>query len=129
MAFYAYMSQSETILGHHQTLVFDHVVTNVGGNYNPYSGMFTSPSQGGYVFSWTLYCSAGGNFYSQVVVNSDLVGALYCGAQGSRDIKHVTGVVVVEINQGDIVYIRSHPTISNDGGVYSSSTIRSSFTG
>ena len=129
MAFYAYMSQSEPTIGHHQTFVFDHVVTNVGGNYNRHSGIFTSPSQGVYVFSWTLYCKNGGFFYSEVVVNSDPVGAIFCSAEGATNMRHVTGVVVVEINQGDIVYIRSHPTILIEGSVYSSSIIRSSFTG
>ena len=129
MAFYAYMSQSEPTIGHHQTLVFDHVVTNVGRNYNRYSGIFSSPIQGIYVFSWTLYCNYEGYFYSEVVVNSDPVGALYCSAEGSTNMRHVTGVVVVEINQGDIVYIRTHPIKLNKGGVYSSSLYRSSFTG
>ena len=123
------MSQPEYTIGHHQTFVFDHVVTNVGGNYNRHSGIFTSPSQGVYVFSWTLYCVAGGYFYSEVVVNSNPVGALRCGADGSSSDRHITGVVVVEINRGDIVYIRTHPINSNNGGVYSISTYRSSFTG
>ena len=123
------MSHSETSVGFHQTFVFDNVVTNVGGNYNRHSGIFTSPSQGVYVFSWTLYCETGGYFYSEVVVNSNPVGALRCSAEGASNIRHVTGVVVVEVNQGDIVYIRTHPSNSNVGMVFSSSTFRSSFTG
>ena len=72
----------------------------------------------------------GGYFYSEVVVNSDPVGALRCGAEGSNDIRHITGVVVLEVNQGDIVYIRTNPTSLNIGGVFSTSSIyRSSFTG
>ena len=129
LAFYAYMSQSETIIGHHQTFVFDHVVTNVGGNYNRHSGIFTSPSQSVYVFSWTLYCENGGYFSSEVVMNSNPVGALRCSAEGATNIRPVTGVVVVEVNQGDIVYIRTHPTNIKNGGVISSSSYRSSFTG
>ena len=121
------MSHSEHTIGHHQTFVFDHVVTNVGGNYNRHSGIFTSPSQGVYVFSWTLYCQS--YFYSEVVVNSNPVGALRCSAEGATTMRHVTGVVVVEVNQGDIVYIRTHPLNSNVGVVHSSSTFRSSFTG
>ena len=123
------MSHTEASVGHHQTFVFDHVVTNVGGNYNRHSGIFTSPSQGVYVFSWTLYCETGGYFYSEVVVNSGPVGALRCSAEGVNYLSHVTGVVLVEINQGDIVYIRTHPSDSNIGGVYSSSDYHSSFTG
>ena len=123
------MSLNEDSVGHHQTFVFDRVVTNVGGNYNRHTGIFTSPSQGVYVFSWTLYCETGGHFYSEVVVNSGPVGALRCGAEGSSTNRHVTGVVLVEINQGDSVYIRTHPTLPNAGGVWSGSFYRSSFTG
>ena len=123
------MSHPETSVGHHQTFVFDNVVTNVGGNYNRHSGIFISPSQSVYVFSWTLYCAAGGFFYSEVVVNSNPVGGLFCSAEGATNVRHVTGVVVVEVNQGDIVYIRTHPSHLNSGAVYSSSTTRSSFTG
>ena len=123
------MSHDEASVGHHQTFVFDQVVTNVGGNYNRHAGIFTSPSQGVYVFSWTLNCENGGYFYSEVVVNSDPVGALRCGAEGVIYFSHVTGVVLVEINQGDSVYIRTHPTLPNAGGVWSGSFYRSSFTG
>ena len=49
-------------------------------------------------------------------MNSDPVGALLCSAEVAHEIRHVTGVVVVEINQGDIVYIRTHPTLTNDDG-------------
>ena len=123
------MSHPETSVGHHQTFVFDQVVTNVGGNYNRHSGIFTSPSQGVYVFSWTLFCQTSGYFYSEVVVNSNPIGALRCSAEGATNMRHVTGVVVVEVNQGDIVYIRTHPTSSTTGGVLSSYVYRSSFTG
>lgn len=109
------MSRTEDTIGHHQTFVFDHVVTNVGGNYNHHTGIFTSPSPGIYVFSWTLYCQSEGYFYSEVVVNSNPVGAVYCNALGDRGIRHITSVVVVEISQGDVVLIRTHPTYTNQG--------------
>ena len=123
------MSRTEDTIGHHQTFVFDHVVTNVGGNYNHHTGIFTSPSPGIYVFSWTLYCQSEGYFYSEVVVNSNPVGAVYCNALGDRGIRHITSVVVVEISQGDVVLIRTHPTYTNQGGLHRSDTYRSSFTG
>ena len=123
------MSRTEDTIGHHQTFVFDHVVTNVGGNYNRHTGTFTSSGQGVYVFSRTLYCQSEGYFYSEVVVNSNAVGALHCNAQSVIDIRHITGVVVVEINQGDAVFIRTHPTRDVSGSLISSNVYRSSFTG
>lgn len=128
-AFYAYLSKSEYNVGHHQTFVFDQVVTNFGGNYNRHTGAFTSPSHGIYVFSWTLFCQLGGHFVSEIVSNSNAVGALFCSAEGVPNIRHITGVVVLEVNQGDVVFIRTHPTEALSQGVYSSSRFRSSFTG
>ncbi|XP_048751461.2 uncharacterized protein LOC125663200 [Ostrea edulis] len=46
VAFYSYLSKSETNPGHHQTIIFDYIVTNIGGNYNHYSGIFTPPGNG-----------------------------------------------------------------------------------
>ncbi|XP_052814270.1 uncharacterized protein LOC128241391 [Mya arenaria] len=41
-------------LGKHQTIVFDHVITNVGSMYNPLTGIFHVPYSGTYVFSLTF---------------------------------------------------------------------------
>ncbi|XP_062611241.1 uncharacterized protein LOC134273081 [Saccostrea cucullata] len=129
VAFYSYLSHDEDSLGHHQTIIFDNVITNVGGNYNRHTGTFFCPMDGVYTFSWTLYCSSGGYFTSEIVVNSNAVGAMFCSAQGATNIRHTTGVVVVEINQGDVVYIRTHPNNGLSGPLRSHSTYRSSFTG
>ena len=34
-------------------LQYTHVITNVGGGYNPAYSMFTAPLEGHYVFSWS----------------------------------------------------------------------------
>ncbi|XP_052814272.1 EMILIN-1-like [Mya arenaria] len=41
-------------LGKHQTIVFDHVITNVGSMYNPLTGIFHVPYSGTYVLSLTF---------------------------------------------------------------------------
>lgn len=125
------MSHTEVKVGQRQTFVFDYVVTNAGGNYNRHTGIlvFTSPDHGVYVFSWTLYCQLDGFLVSEVVANSNSIGSVYCSAISASAIRHVTGVVVVEINQGDVVFVRSHPIATNDEGVHSSDIVRSSFSG
>lgn len=35
-------------------VIFDHVITNVGGGYDNTTGVFTVPTPGLYVFSWTI---------------------------------------------------------------------------
>ncbi|XP_062611256.1 uncharacterized protein LOC134273095 [Saccostrea cucullata] len=129
VAFHAYLSHNENNPGSHQTIIFDNIITDIGGNYNQHSGDFICPENGVYTFSWTLFCSRGGYIYSQIVVNSNSVGALFCSGQGADEIRATTGVVVVEINQGDVVYIRTHPSNPIVGTLYSKTTYRSSFSG
>ncbi|XP_062579695.1 uncharacterized protein LOC134280404 [Saccostrea cucullata] len=129
VAFHSYLSHNEVNPGSHQTIIFDNVITNIGGNYNQHSGDFICPEDGVYTFFWTLFCSRGGYVYSQIVVNSNSVGALFCSGQGADEIRATTGVVVVEINLGDVVYIRTHPTNGIAGIIYSHPTYRSSFSG
>ncbi|XP_061190257.1 uncharacterized protein LOC133198130 [Saccostrea echinata] len=97
VAFYSYLSHDENSPGHHQTIIFDNVVTNVGGKYNRHTGDFLCPEDG--------------------------------VAEGANQIRHTTGVVTVEINQGDAVYIRTHPTGRVSGRIESNDLYRSSFSG
>lgn len=84
------------------TIYFDTIVTNIGNHYNKHSGIFTAPQHGVYVFTWNIYCNTGGYIFSQLVVNSNVVGAMFSSGEGASNIRSSTGIVVVEVNQGDI---------------------------
>lgn len=111
------------------TLIFDVVRTNSGNHYNKFSGIFSAPRTGTYVFTWTVYCYAGGHTYLQVVVNSNVYISSYCNASGAFWHRSVSGTVVAKINQGDVVFIRTKPAVSNRGNVMSSSSHRTAFAG
>ncbi|XP_052685352.1 uncharacterized protein LOC128165148 [Crassostrea angulata] len=128
-AFSAYVSVYETDISKDFTIHFDTVVTNIGNHYNKHTGIFIAPQHGVYVFTWNLYCHTGGYIYSQLVVNSNEVGTMYTSAEGATDIRSDTGIVVVEVNQGDVVFVRTHPTIAHSGNLWSHSDWRSSFNG
>ena len=129
-AFSAYVSVHSTTISKDHTIKFDTTVTNFGNHYNAFSGIFTASQHGVYVFTWNLYCGENGGFiYSQLVVNSDVVGAIYTDAVGSDYVRTTTGVVVVEINNGDIVFVRVHPTRGSNFNLYSDPDWRSTFSG
>ncbi|XP_056016644.1 collagen alpha-1(X) chain-like [Ostrea edulis] len=129
VAFTAYVSTRETELSKDHTIKFDSIVTNIGNHYNPFSGIFIAPQHGVYVFTWNLYCKAEGYIYSHVVVNANAVGGAYTSAYGATDVRTTTGIVVVEVNQGDVVFVRTHPLNGHNGNLFSGPDSRSSFNG
>ncbi|XP_063411568.1 uncharacterized protein LOC134694487 [Mytilus trossulus] len=129
VAFYAYLSHGESQPGKHQILVFDVVKTNVGLSFNKYSGMFTAPVNGVYAFIWTVSSGTYSYIYSQLVVNSDPFGAIATDSDEINDYHTVTGSVVAELNHGDVVYIRTHPTFGIKGVIRSQDEMRTSFSG
>nr|XP_011412477.3 uncharacterized protein LOC105317520 isoform X2 [Crassostrea gigas] len=128
-AFSAYVSHYETDISKDFTIHFDTILTNIGNHYNKHSGIFTAPQHGVYVFTWNLYCHAEGYIFSQLVVNSNVVGAMLTDSEGASNSRSHTNIVVVEVNQGDIVFVRTHPTLTHIGNLYSHSEWRSSFNG
>ena len=128
-AFSAYVSTYETELSKDHIIRFDTIVTNIGSHYNQHSGVFTAPEQGVYVFSWNLYCRSGGYIFSQLVVNSNVVGALFTSGEGDNALRTTTEIVVVQVNAGDVVYVRTHPTQNHLNNLYSHPDWRSSFSG
>ncbi|XP_062579709.1 uncharacterized protein LOC134241701 [Saccostrea cucullata] len=115
VAFQAYMSKPEYNTWRHQTVIFDKIITNIGGHYNHYTGIFTAPGHGVYVFLCTLHCNSNSYnayLYSHLMVNSSRKGGGLCTSDG--DIEHSSGVVVVEVNQGDKVYIRTENMITDN---------------
>nr|XP_022288044.1 uncharacterized protein LOC111100440 isoform X2 [Crassostrea virginica] len=128
-AFSAYVSVHETDISKDHTIKFDTIVTNIGSHYNQHSGVFTAPEQGVYVFSWNLYCHSGGYIFSQLVVNSNVVGAMFTSGEGDNALRTTTEIVVVQVNAGDVVYVRTHPTQNHLNNLYSHPDWRSSFSG
>ncbi|VDI34131.1 Hypothetical predicted protein [Mytilus galloprovincialis] len=104
------MPSDEPIQPPKHILVFRGVLTNVGGHYNKFSGMCTVPENGIYVFTWTVVCESQGNRVTQVVVNTEVVWAAMCDARGGGTYyRTTTGLVVLEVNQSEVVFIRTHP--------------------
>ena len=130
IAFYAYMGQTEVHPGPHHTIIFDVPVTNIGNGYNHFSGIFSVPSSGVYVFSWTIGDSSGGSIFTELVVNKDVVGGILTQSMFTADRFTTTGLVVKEVTESDVVYVRTSSTGGIHGDIQSLNPVqRTSFSG
>ncbi|XP_062616451.1 uncharacterized protein LOC134278150 [Saccostrea cucullata] len=130
VAFSVYLKTHETPLAVHQTILFEGILSNIGNHYNPHTGAFTAPVHGVYVFTWNLYCRVDeGRIFSEIAVNSNAIASMFTSSQGATGIRTTTGIVVAEVNKGDIVLVRTHPSNSHYGSLYSDPAWRSTFSG
>ncbi|CAG2208789.1 C1QL [Mytilus edulis] len=74
-AFYAYMSHNDASPGKGHTLKFDVIKTNINGGYNPFSGIFTVPNDGVYVFTFSLRLYHGHYGAYEIMKNAEVEGA------------------------------------------------------
>nr|CBX41665.1 putative C1q domain containing protein MgC1q16 [Mytilus galloprovincialis] len=124
-AFYAYMSKDEPHPSAHHQLIFDEVKTNLGNGYSKFTGTFTVPTAGVYVFSYTLYTGNHGAINFDIHVNDAIYDSIYGETDDvSADYDSDSGTIVVALNQGDKVYLRSNKDCTGIvlGGRYAKST-------
>lgn len=104
------------------------VVTNNCDGYNVLNGIFTVPISGTYVFTWTTQNVDGTYMVSEIVVNNELMGRIVSSSNGYDEEDAATGTVVLEVSEGDVVWIRTNnPTA--DHKVSLSSYYPSTFSG
>ncbi|XP_056016362.1 complement C1q-like protein 2 isoform X1 [Ostrea edulis] len=105
------------------TLVFPTVINNIGGGYNPNTGVFKAPTEGHYVFFVTVveYIKQ----YSKVDIV--LNGSSKVRTIGDSNAAFQTGVnmAVLRLQQGDTVWIRH----ASGKGYYSNSIPITTFSG
>jgi hypothetical protein len=125
------MSKDEDHPGQRQTLIYDVAHTNVGGHYSPLTGVFSAPTHGVYVFTWNVYSNASPSTYAytEILVNSIVACGSYQGANGSGNAITSPATVVLELNQGDEVHIRTSAIRHIAGKIYSNLAYRSTFSG
>lgn len=110
-----------------KVIVFDTVKVNVANAYNRYSGVFTAPEAGAYVFSWTMECDGGGSLFTQAVRNTEILGSIATDSGQESEYRMSTGLVLVLANKGDAVFVRVHSV--HHSTIHSSDAARSTFSG
>lgn len=128
VAFYAYMNVAETNIGTHHPLIFDVPVTNYGNGYNKHTGIFTAPQSGVFVFSFTIFPDRGSSIAVNIYRNSEVVGQVYSYIS-SPDFSGTSMVAVLSMTIGDVTFIRTSPTTTSSGSIYSDGNVKSSFAG
>ncbi|VDI02076.1 Hypothetical predicted protein [Mytilus galloprovincialis] len=130
IAFYAWLSKTEQKVGPHHTLILDHIETNSGNAYNHHSGVFTAPSNGIYLFSYTVFPDSHSYGTIELIVNSQSHADIFIDSSPTdHDLGGTTGVAILYLKQNDVCYLRTHSTNTFNGNIYSSTNARTSFSG
>ncbi|KAI4904180.1 hypothetical protein NFI96_022118 [Prochilodus magdalenae] len=106
VAFSATLNSDVGPLSADSDLVFSGVNTNIGGAYNPKTGLFTAPVRGVYYFHFTI-CSSHKGQYSGIYLkknNNRLTGLSEYNYDGYS--KFISGGVTVQLERGDVVHAR-----------------------
>ena len=106
-------------------LTFDHVETNMGGNFNSSNSTFTCPVDGLYFFSFTIMGSTGYGDDGHATLRRD--GSVGVGAWADyyAGNPHASNAAVITCSVGQEVYLQSE----NSGYMYSNSSRLVTFSG
>lgn len=107
-----------------QVIKYNQVITNVGSNYDPHTGIFTCTHQGVYVFSWSTLTG------NPQWINTDLVrnGDTFAYSTVGDNDHWTTGsaTAAIQLAVGDKVWVRvgGH---SNGADIYEPRTMFTGF--
>ena len=90
-----------------QTLVFPHIIINVGGGYNGNTGVFTAPRDGVYVFfcKITALLNSSDMVFDFILNGSAKTQNLVLGGS-NHPARTSSNSIVLQLNHGDRVWIK-----------------------
>ena len=105
VAFFATLNRTQVHIGQLQSIVFDQVETNIGNGYDQYTGVFSAPESGVYVFSTTIVTLGANSTHYGVFKNRVQKTIMWVnGFQNSYDSSSHT--VILKLQKGDDVTIK-----------------------
>ncbi|XP_069103130.1 complement C1q-like protein 4 [Argopecten irradians] len=108
VAFQAMLNHQIGSLGDDETIRFDRMQVNLGGGYNPTSGVFTCSVPGLYVFHVTAVNYSGKSFELHFMKNGQEFGRLYLGDEDNTRSDSASSTFIVELQVSDSVRIASN---------------------
>ena len=124
------MSSGEDHPSKHHTLIFDTVKTNAGNGYSKFSGLFTAPVSGLYAFTCSITMNGPGEYASyEIIKNADIVGTFFADADENNEYRSSSMTVILSLQVGDALFVRTSSTYTPHGNVHSSTNARSSVAG
>ena len=114
IAFYALLNNHALHTGVNQNIVFENVVTNIGGAYSGSLGAFVAPVTGIYVFSTSILGYSTQTEHYSLNRNGQTVGMMY-GDATKAPYPDPSLTAVLYLHQGDNVEVR---TLDTDGSAH-----------
>ncbi|XP_069126135.1 complement C1q tumor necrosis factor-related protein 2-like [Argopecten irradians] len=101
VAFYVVLAHEITKTSQNTIILFEKIVTNIGGQYNQYTGAFTVIQSGVYVFHWTVKTDFNSWVISELVRNGEVLGTNLSEHPNSG-----SAMAIGELVSGDRVWVR-----------------------
>ncbi|XP_061178916.1 cerebellin-2-like [Saccostrea echinata] len=93
----------DTNLGDSQIVKYDNVITNYGDGYDKWTGIFTAPMEGLYVFSCTIMAYDKNSIHIQIVQGGRVISTIH---SDSTPWNQASETVVLVLKRGDNVWTR-----------------------
>ncbi|XP_062582947.1 uncharacterized protein LOC134244707 [Saccostrea cucullata] len=110
VAFTAGRSFSRPTFTPGEIIVFDKIVYQVGGGYNPTKGVFTAPKAGLYVIFCTVVANSDNTFWTKIKINGVVkAGVMAVVTHSNADVyQSASNLVVHQLQVGDRVWIEMY---------------------
>ena len=109
VAFFARLSTPSPKLTSNQAIVFDDIVTNLGGGYNTYNGSFVPPVPGIYVVTTSVLVDKNHSIVS-IVKNGQALSSMVVDDDPNTKLheSHSTQTAIVQLEKSDRVSVQNH---------------------
>ncbi|XP_053396022.1 multimerin-2-like [Mercenaria mercenaria] len=107
IAFQAYLSHDVSHVVKHQIIVFDSVITTIGGGYHGHHGLFTAPKTGIYIFSASILLQPNYLIEAEIMKNGQAVKGIFVNAHNHDNFVQSSGSAVLQLSVGDEVWIET----------------------